>query len=365
MTDVQLERLLRPLLEIYAQIETGLLLNICERLVTYQSIGGSLEWYIKKLQESGALNRANMELISQKTGIAIPELTKMFSKVGISAIGGGIPFPAITALIQANIKDGTDILRAINTKALESSQEAYRRTLTKAYTEVSSGTYSYNDAIKRAVVEMARDGITGATYMRGDKEVKYSLESVVRRDVLTKAHQLAVEAQMANMRELGHNLVYVSQHIGARVHLTDEWSDHAGWQGKVYMLDGSSDKYRNLAEATGYGDITGLAGVNCRHNISSYIEGVTRIPKQIDIAENERVYQLTQRQRQLERSVRQAKKLLDVAKTSEATKDDAALIKRLRRQLKSKTDTLDAFVNANPELKRDYARTQVVEEWKV
>ena len=44
------------------------------------------------------------------------------------------------------------------------------------------------------------------------------------------------------------------------------------------MLDGSSEKYQNLIEATGYGDIQGLAGVNCRHHISSYIEGVTKLP---------------------------------------------------------------------------------------
>lgn len=164
---------------------------------------------------------------------------------------------------------------------------------------------------------------------------------------------------MNTMRELGHNLVYVSQHLGARVHPTNKIANHAGWQGKVYMLDGSSEKYENLIEATGYGDIQGLAGVNCRHHISSYIEGVTKLPSRIDEDKNEQVYKLSQNQRKLERDIRKAKKQLAIANQL----DDSKLQKSYRDKLDSRTNKLDEFIKEHPEMRRDYARTRITEDY--
>lgn len=368
MEDAELEALLRPILDLYSQIEIDLLLNIASRFDTYETIGGTIEWYLDKLQEMGAFYQSNVKIMAKYVGLSSKEIKHLMEELNMRAIMS-FADADLNSLLNSTANRNTltsilgnleDDLKIINTKALEGAQKAYMDILTKGFIETSSGVHSYQESVRRGLVEMADRGITGATYTRANgREVRYSLEGTVRRDILTRAHQVTFETQMNTMRELGHNLVYVSQHLGARTHKTNKIADHAGWQGKVYMLDGSSEKYQNLIEATGYGDIQGLAGVNCRHHISSYIEGVTKLPTRIDEAENERVYQLSQEQRKLERDVRKAKKRLAVAKQM----DDKELIKSYRQNLKSKTEKLDDFVGKHSELRRSYDRTRVTEDY--
>lgn len=368
MDDVLLETLLAPILDLYNQIETELLLNVVARFDTYDTVGGTLEWYLRKLQEMGVFKQDNLRIIKESTNLTSKEIKHLLNEVALATSMQEIEMnydalvntPANRHILESITNSLENDINVINTKALESADKAYMDTLTKSYIETSSGAYSYQESIKYALVEMAENGIAGATYRRANgKVVQYNLEGTVRRDILTRAHQTAVEVQFNNMRELGHNLVYVSQHIGARTHKTDKIANHAGWQGKVYMLDGSSEKYENLVEATGYGDIRGLAGVNCRHHIRSYIEGVTKLPTRIDETKNERVYQLSQDQRKMERDVRKAKKNLALAK---AIGDNNAVGRR-EAQLATKTEKLNDFVKSHPELHRDYTRTRITEDY--
>jgi len=366
MTDAQLEKLLAPLLEIYNQIEIELLLNVAMRFDTYETIGGSLDWYLKRMQDMGAFNKKNLAIIKKYSTKSKSYINKMLKSVGYNTMltNGEMNLETLMKsvanrrIIESVIQSAEQGIEIINTKALESANKHYMNILTKGYVETASGIYSYQESIQKALVEMARRGITGASYARNGNVAQYSLEGTVRRDILTRAHQLSVDVQMQNVKELGGNLVYVSQHLGARVSHTDPIANHAGWQGKVYMVEGSSDKYDNLVEATGYGDIKGLAGVNCRHHIYPYIEGVTKIPDRISEEENERVYELSQQERKMERDVRKAKKELAVYKYI----GDPDLIKKGKNKLKARTAKLDDFVKANKELKRDYNRTRVVEE---
>jgi len=369
MEDAIFEALLEPILELYSQIEIELLCNVAERFDTYDTVGGTLEWYMKMLQETGAFKNDNARIIQEYAGLTAKEMKHLLQEVALmtsmkeveadyNALMNSAANRHTLESIERNLLDDINV---INTKALESTEKAYMSTLTKAYIKTSSGAFSYQESIKSALVEMANSGIAGATYQRNSGQiVRYNLEATIRRDVLTRVNQTAVEVQFNNMHELGCNLVYVSQHMGARVHPTNKIANHAGWQGKVYMLDGSSDKYQNLVEATGYGDIRGLAGVNCRHHISSYVEGVTKLPTHIDEEENERIYKLSQEQRKLERDIRKAKKRLAVAKQM----GDKDLQKQYRAQLDDKTEKLNDFVIKHKELKRDYARTRVVYEYK-
>lgn len=368
MEDAELEILLRPILDLYSQIEIDLLLNVASRFDTYETIGGTLEWYMDKLQEMGAFYQSNVKIMAKYAGLSSKEIKHLMENLNMRAIMS-FADADLNSLLNSTANRNTltsilgnleDDIKIINTKALESAQKAYMDVLTKGFIETSSGVYSYQESIRRGLVGMAERGITAASYMRANgQEVRYSLEGTVRRDILTRAHQVTFETQMNTMRELGHNLVYVSQHLGARTHKTNKIANHAGWQGKVYMLDGSSDRYPNLVEATGYGDIQGLAGVNCRHHISSYIEGVTKLPARIDEAENERIYQLSQEQRKLERDVRKAKKHLVVAKQM----DDKELIKSYRQNLNAKTAKLDDFVSKHPKLRLSHDRTRVTEDY--
>ena len=107
------------------------------------------------------------------------------------------------------------------------------------------------------------------------------------------------QIQLARMDEMGVDLVIVSSHLGAR-------PDHQLWQGKVYSRTGN--KYPDFVQSTGYGTVTGLCGANCRHNFSPYIEGMHNPYEHYDDEENLKRYELEQRQRTLERRIRETKR---------------------------------------------------------
>ena len=230
--------------------------------------------------------------------------------------------------------------------------------INRAYIETASGIYDYGTSIRGALRDMADKGISGATYRRGNKIVKYSIEGAVRRDTITAVHQLANKGAEQSTRAIGAEYVEVSAHIGARV-AKDPIANHAGWQGKVYKLDGS-DKYPNLKEKTGYpGDIQGLGGVNCRHRMFPFFPGIsTPNPYKVDPAENKKVYEATQKQRAMERGIRATKKRLIVAKAS----GDMGKAKEYRTKLSAQQKQIEKFCKAN-NLRRQTEREMVQEEY--
>lgn len=87
----------------------------------------------------------------------------------------------------------------------------------------------------------------------------------------------------------------------------DTVANHYGWQGQVYKINGSDDKYKNLYEATGF-DYTrknsnplGLFGYNCKHSIFPYGLGDSNHFKKYGKEENKEAYKRNKRKREFER----------------------------------------------------------------
>jgi len=73
------------------------------------------------------------------------------------------------------------------------------------------------------------------------------------------------------------------------------------------MIEGSNDKYDNLYEKTGYGEMLGLKGINCYHNMRPTWEW-EEIPPQIDLEKNKQQYEKLQQMRAYERKLRNLKR---------------------------------------------------------
>ena len=378
LTDNQLNALTYPIIQIYNEIEYKLLAQIAARFDVYDKVGGSLEWQAKKLEELGALTADAVKLIARQTNRTEKEIVEMFEKAGVGnikmsdlnkafstgmvhvdpmAIMASQPFRAI---IELSYKELGQTYKLIQTKALESVKQSYMDIVNRAYIETASGVFDYGSSIRGALRDLADRGITGATYRRPNgKLVRYSIESAVRRDTLTAVNQLANKGAEQITKEIGAKYVEVSAHIGARVSNTNPIANHAGWQGKVYRLDGE-DEYPNLKESTGYpDDIQGLGGVNCRHRMFPFFPGISvPNPHQIDEEENKKVYEATQKQRAMERNIRAIKKRMIVAKAS----GDTEQAKAYRMKLTQKQAEIEQFCKDNG-LRRQTEREMVQEEY--
>ena len=377
LSDYELTELTQPIIAIYNMIEMELLEKVAKRFDVYDKIGGSLEWQLKKLDELGALTNEAVKVISSMSKRGEKEIAQMLNDASIgnidmdlleTAFTNGFIFvdphklmqsPALRATVELSYKELGKTYKLIQTKALESTKQAYMDIVNRAYIETASGIYDYGTSIRGALRDMADQGIAGATYRRGNKIVKYSIEGTVRRDTITAVHQLANKGAEQATKEIGAEYVEVSAHIGARV-AADPIGNHAGWQGKVYRLEGSEPKYPNLTEKTGYpGDIRGLGGANCRHRIFLFFPGLSvRNKHQIDPKENEKVYEATKTQRGMERKIRALKKRMIVAKAS----GDMERAKAYRKALTEKQKHIEKFCKDN-NLRRQTEREMVQEEY--
>ena len=377
LSDNQLTALTQPIIAIYNQIEMELLEKVAKRFDVYDKIGGSLEWQLKKLDELGALTTEAAKVIASMSKKGEKEIAQMLKDASLgnidmslldTAFTNGFIFvdpkklmqsEALRNTVELSYKELGKTYKLIQTKALESTKQAYMDIINRAYIETASGIYDYGTSIRGALRDMADQGISGATYRRGNKYVKYSIEGTVRRDTITAVHQLANKGAEQAAKEIGADYVEVSAHIGARV-AKDPIGNHAGWQGKVYKLEGSEPKYPNLTEKTGYpGDIQGLGGVNCRHRMFPFFPGISVPNKyQIDEKENKKVYEATQIQRGMERQIRKLKKRMIVAKAS----GDMDQAKAYRKALTEKQEQIAKFCKDN-NLRRQTEREMVQEEY--
>lgn len=373
-----IDSLTQPIINIYSQIELDLIKDIAKRFDVNDEIGGTMEWQLKKLDELGMLNSDTVKTIAKYSDKSESEIYKMLEKSHFANINMNDFVRAYEqgqiSVNPANIKDNSafaevlalsykelsNTYRLIQTKAIESAKQAYMDIINRAYVEVATGTYDYQTSIKRAVKNMARNGISGATYNRNGKMIQYSIEATVRRDTLTAVHKLANKSSEIICDELGAKYVEISSHLGARTHPTNPIANHAGWQGKVFKINGS-DKYANLKESTGYpNDILGLGGVNCRHRMFPFFPGIsTPNPIRFDEEENRRIYELSQQQRAMERRMRRLKKEQAAAKAI----GDEETVAKLKAEILDQSNRIDNFCNENG-LRRDHSRELVKEQIK-
>lgn len=202
-----------------------------------------------------------------------------------------------------------------------------------------------HEAIYNAVSELASQGIKAVTYPSGHTDWA---DVAVRRAVMTGISQTAGQMQLDLAAEMGCDLVEVTSHMGAR-------PSHAEWQGKVYSISGKSKKYPKLSTATGYGRGDGLKGWNCRHDFYPFFEGISeRANLPVDVTENNRQYELSQKQRAMERSIRATKRRLAAYDGALADTDDEVLKRKLQNNfdrhsaiLKTKEKRLSEFCDKN------------------
>jgi hypothetical protein len=133
--------------------------------------------------------------------------------------------------------------------------------------------------------------------------------------IRTNTTRVASEVQFKRAEEYGADLIEVSAHAGARPLC-------APYQGKIFSISGKSEKYPPLS-STSYGEPAGLFGINCGHMSYNFFPGISRQTYAPDETEeqkeeNARVYQESQKQRAIERSIRAAKR---EAQTLEALGD--------------------------------------------
>lgn len=217
-----------------------------------------------------------------------------------------------------------NMLSLVKTSAMNSVNAAFNDAIDSAVVANLTG-QPYTQTVRQAVNKIA-ETTTKVTYLTAAGEtIKQGLFSAVSSMVQTGTHQAVLRIQESRMQEIGADYVEVTAHSGAR-------PTHQVWQGKVFQYPDE------LIAATGYGSGEGLGGYNCRHSFYPYFPGIMEplesraIPNEV---ENDRLYELEQRQRLCERNIRGYKQRAAVQEAGGLTDDAAAsnaLVKKWRQE---------------------------------
>ena len=264
------------------------------------------------------------------------------------------------AQIVATAASLSAVLARGNLAMAEGARRAFLAASVEAVTKVNAGFTTTDKAVHAAVRKLTRDGIDVVSYQdaaTGKATVRNKVDVAVRRHVRTQISQAANDMAMERLEGLEIKLVEVSSHADAR-------PSHAEWQGRCYSLNGEvtiegvtyPDFYLHCMSGT-LGDI--LGGVNCRHSFGPYRHGAPRRyepdPKHPSGLPGEEVYEYEQKQRLLERRIREAKRELRGARIehdAKPTLESRASVARAEELLKKRQAAMrDLVKEANGKAK--------------
>src|SRR5690625_773744 len=369
ITPHQLDMYTQPVTHVYQALEEEIFEMIARRLKTskHYDADNVLEWQIDKMNQLRLINDETVKALSKATGIAEKEIRNAIYNAGIETIKSvdyelrdvysTLPLPTqIDAIMESYVRQTFRELDNFVNKTLITTNygegtvtRMYRKIVEATTGKVLSGLKTTNQAIAETVIDWSRRGIETAVVDRGGNvwHLERYAETVIRSTVNRTYNDL----RMSRMEDYDIDLVLVSA-------LPDPREACSLIQGKVASIKPiaeNTSKYPSIYEF-GYGEPSGLRGINCRHMFFPFVDGVME-NNQPQYSESEMAHnrELRQRQRYVERQIRQAKRELKLA---EIIGDEETILAK-KKLLRNRQARIREFIAEN-DLTRQYARERVI-----
>lgn len=346
LTPSTIQALADPIEEIFEHIVDELLVNIGKH-ITAPTWTHTAAWEIQKLSELGNLTQENAAIINKwikQIPPAVRDTMTDTRRAALDIIEKQMERAAEAGYVTPPAKDSTvDVIREmseqaldrynlVNTNMLNSSVEMYSQAvldtaqlireaeatqaaLNEAATSVAVGTETLTQAVRRTIQKISDQGLTGFVDRAGRS---WTPEAYVNMVTRTTVHNTAIQSTRAFMQDYNTQVFQVSSHAGARPLCYPYQGKFYSWNntaGEIELGNGRTVMYEPL-NSTSYGEPAGLFGINCGHYPIPIVPGVT-IPHGADNIqppeENDKAYAESQEQRSLERKIREAKRVVEMA----------------------------------------------------
>ena len=333
----------RELIEVYNDLQSDVLRIIVKELKAetppdkvFAKIQNKVSSYDKKTEQVLAVIFAN----SKKK--AVQDGEKDFEEEDKEPVTN----KEANSIIEPLVISSMLILSQLNKKIVNNALSEYTRDyvyIKQPFAKFGKDTGRIDTVFKK----LANNGITIYESYGGGKSKNYSIENILRRDVMYKVNQANSQVNMENFRKSSAKFIQVSSHPTARTwnkYMKHPYEDHSSWQGKVYYSrEGEAvDGYEEFESTCGYGELLGIGGINCYHQFEMNYTG-DNVATEYSKKEVERNYQLSQQQRAYERAIRQLKQ----AKSVYEEAGNEALAKGIGKNITMATRQLKDFCEKN------------------
>lgn len=268
-------------------------------------------WQAAKLRDIRRFRRENTAILGEYRDRIDADTRTLLEEE--AAQGGSDGFfrmsdERMTALLnemqQANEQSERAALRYMN--------DVYRKTILRTAAAMQAGGQTLQQATDAATRDFLDQGIACIRYRNGRRVNISTYAEMALRTAGTRAMLMGEAAQR---ERLGLDTVLVSQYGACSptclpwqglVYIDDVFQPYHGphTPGGTYGISRNGRQYPLLSVAMQ----GGLFHPNCRHTLSTWVEGVSTRPRPMDKAKVEAAAQLEAKQRTLERSVRKAKR---------------------------------------------------------
>lgn len=371
----------------YARLEDAILSAMVRRILKMGFVSDSTKHQAEMLQEAGLLYDDILQIIARQTNQTVKQVQELFEDAGVRTVeidnqvyeaAGKIPVDirqsdSMRQTLEAGFRKTLGVMDNLTSTTALTTQKAFYRVCNDAYMQITSGAFSYQEAIRNVLKQAAQGGLT-VEYPSGHTD---KLDVAIRRAALTGVGQTAAEIGKMNAEANGCYLMEISAHSGAR-------PTHAVWQGQLVTLTGKDAgkvmdgmKVFTMSEI-GYGSGAGFRGWNCRHDWYPYFPGLSTpnySKKELEKLNEKNIewngkkyteYEISQMQRAQERKIRELKrqtvKMQDAADFTENPELKAAATadyQAMAAKLKAAEKDLQTFCKATGQ-DRDRFREQVL-----
>lgn len=338
-----IEELAAILADAYTDAETRLLAELARRARRALADMPDLTARLSAVQE--LREHARTVLTDLDPDLAL-EVVRIASESGTAAAVARLnlapriaaPFTSTSAAAVAQVAlDLRNTFAALHLRILRWDQDAYQRLISGHVPNVLLGVNGRLEAHERAVEQWLRDGIPGFVDKAGRS---WRVGSYVEMATRTAVQRAFTDAGVARMHASGVDLVTIV--VGASA-----CKQCAAWIGKVLATSGmpgprtvqhatdDRDVVVNVAATLDQARAAGLLHPNCRCHVAPYLPGL-EIPASATMYDpvKERA---RDRQRSLERDIRQAKRDLDLTDDGGRRRELKSEIRDLQQRVREHT----------------------------
>lgn len=372
LNDQQFSLKMQGVSDIYAQMQQELFDNMIKRLI----VRGSADlqenpyiWQMHKLNDMHMLNKENLKIITERTGIAEDLLRDVIANEGLNVYkdtkqqlaedlgrrDGEYIANGVTDSLEAYTSQAISDLNLINTTLPRSIQKTYKSIVEKSVAEVVISSKSADKAIRDTIMKWQKKNFTGFVD-KGGRE--WRADAYARAVIKTTTFRVYNEMRTAPAKEIGIDTYYYSKKATAREMC-------APLQGRIVTMEGMTHTEQGVKVLAlsdyGYGYAGGCLGVHCGHYLTPFIIGVNELPEDPDYLKDltpeqaEENARIQAKQRALERAIRNQKERLHIA----SQLGDDELITSERLKLRNLQGKMRAYVDQHGFLHRDYSRERL------